>query len=57
MDYRSYIADILTDVTGLDKETVTKLIEIPPKKELGDYAFPVFSLAKTFRKAPPLIAK
>ncbi|HAW15440.1 MAG TPA: arginine--tRNA ligase [Clostridiales bacterium] len=57
MDYRSYIADILTDVTGLDKETVTKLIEIPPKKELGDYAFPVFSLAKTFRKAPPLIAQ
>lgn len=33
------------------------LIEQPPKPEMGDYAFPCFTLARTFRKAPPLIAE
>src|SRR5690606_29699158 len=29
---------------------------IPPRPEMGDYAFPCFSLAKTLRKAPNVIA-
>jgi arginyl-tRNA synthetase len=29
----------------------------PPKPELGDWGFPCFALAKSLRKAPPLIAK
>lgn len=33
------------------------LIEIPPNPELGDYAFPCFSLAKTEKKSPLLIAQ
>ena len=38
----------------LEKETKQKEInlEIPPNPELGDYAFPCFSLAKIFKKAP-----
>jgi arginyl-tRNA synthetase len=32
-------------------------LEVPPDPQLGDYAFPCFTLAKTLRKAPPLIAK
>lgn len=43
--------------TGLTEEETSDLIEIPPNSEMGDYAFPVFKLAKTFRKAPNLIAE
>ncbi|MBR6988129.1 MAG: arginine--tRNA ligase [Clostridiales bacterium] len=56
MDYKDLIASNLSDCTGLDKAQVLGLIEIPPKLELGDYAFPCFVLAKTLHKAPPMIA-
>ncbi len=32
------------------------IIEIPPKPELGDIAFPMFPYAKILKKAPPIIA-
>ena len=32
------------------------MLETPPDKKLGDYALPCFRLAKTLRKAPPMIA-
>ena len=35
---------------------VADILEIPPQTDMGDYAFPCFQLAKTLRKAPPLIA-
>ena len=38
-------------------EEITALIEVPPNKEMGDYAFPCFKLAKIFRKAPNAIAE
>ena len=56
MDYKDIIASNLSECTGLDKAQITGLIEIPPKLELGDYAFPCFVLAKTLHKAPPMIA-
>ncbi len=56
MDYKSEIAAKLAEITGLETEQVYKLIEIPPQVEMGDYAFPCFTLAKTLRKAPPMIA-
>jgi arginyl-tRNA synthetase len=34
-----------------------QLVAIPPDPTLGDFAFPVFSLAKTLRKAPAQIAQ
>lgn len=42
---------------GLEHDEIQSLIEIPPSHEMGDYAFPCFRLAKTFRKAPNLISK
>src|SRR3989338_757346 len=33
------------------------ILEIPPKPELGDYAFPCFPLAKIYKKNPAEIAK
>ncbi len=40
----------------LTADEISALIEIPPKPELGDFAFPCFSLAKAMHKAPQMIA-
>lgn len=56
MDYKEYIAEKIDSIAGLGVEKIKSLIEIPPKPEMGDYAFPCFQLAKTMRKAPNLIA-
>lgn len=57
MDYKNIVAERIKENTELEVDAIEKLIEIPPKKEMGDYAFPCFQLAKTFRKAPNLIAE
>ncbi len=36
---------------------IQKLLEIPPQPEMGDFAFPCFSLAKLERKSPLAIAQ
>lgn len=51
------IIDTLVKETGLLKEQVTSLLEVPPKQEMGDYAFPCFSLSKTLKKSPLEIAE
>ena len=56
MDFKSEVAKLLSDATGLAREIVFSAIEIPPQRELGDYAFPCFLLSKTLRKSPPVIA-
>ena len=56
MDYKSVIAENIAKVTELDREQICKLIEIPPQKDLGDFAFPCFILAKSMHKAPALIS-
>ncbi|GFR34954.1 arginine--tRNA ligase [Thermobrachium celere] len=57
MNYKLLIADKIAKATELNIDDVQKLIEIPPKPEMGDFAFPCFQLAKVFRKAPNLIAQ
>lgn len=42
---------------SLTEAEISELIEIPPNPEMGDFAFPCFRLAKTLRKAPPMIAQ
>jgi arginyl-tRNA synthetase len=37
-------------------EAVERAVEIPPSDDLGDYAFPCFSLSKALRKNPAQIA-
>lgn len=56
MDFREHIADKITEITGLDRETAEKAIEIPPDENMGDLAFPCFPLARIMHKAPPVIA-
>lgn len=57
MDYKKIIAENLSEKTNLDVNEIESFIEIPPKSEMGDFAFPCFKLAKTMRKAPNLIAE
>ena len=52
------LIDILSSyVENLSKEEIGQLLEIPKKSGMGDYAFPCFKLAKTYRKAPNIIAE
>ena len=55
--FKQKIIQVLAKKTGLRKEEVANLIEIPPSIELGDYAFPCFTLSKKFRKSPDEISK
>lgn len=58
IDFKQEIAKILNDkIESLTEEDILTQIEIPPSYEMGDYAFPVFSLAKIFRKNPNMIAE
>ena len=56
MDYKQKIAELIKTKVDLEIEDIKKLIEIPPKSEMGDYAFPCFQLAKVMRKAPNMIS-
>lgn len=47
---------IAAQMPDLTESDIEGLMEIPPKPELGDFAFPCFRLAKTMRKAPQMIA-
>lgn len=57
MDFKKYICEKLSEITELDESVISGAVEIPPEQKLGDLAFPCFVLAKTMRKAPPIIAK
>lgn len=48
---------ILNEVDELTEEDIIGQIEVPPSYDMGDYAFPVFKLAKTYKKAPNMIAE
>ena len=57
-DFKEIIAKQLEKMDlGLGFEEIYKQIEIPPQDNMGDYSFPCFSLAKTMRKNPALIAE
>ena len=56
-DFKVAIANCLKEkIEELTLEEIIALIEVPPNKEMGDYAFPCFKLAKVFRKSPNMIA-
>ncbi|EGJ41480.1 arginine--tRNA ligase [Streptococcus sanguinis SK49] len=57
MDNKQLIAGELAKIIdSLDQDAILNLLEQPKSSELGDIAFPAFSLAKTERKAPQIIA-
>ncbi|MGO3732395.1 MAG: arginine--tRNA ligase [Vagococcus sp.] len=58
MSEQLLVAQSLHQVIGdaLTIDEITNLLEKPKSAKLGDVAFPAFSLAKTMRKAPQMIA-
>lgn len=56
-DFKSVVGKLLKGlVPELEEEEILGLIETPPDPKMGDFAFPAFSLAKSRRKNPAMIA-
>ena len=54
---KNKIVELLSaQIESMTAEEINGLLEIPPKADMGDFAFPCFKLAKVFRKAPQMIA-
>ncbi len=56
MNYKIELAEILSSITHISSEELSGIIEIPPKSDMGDFAFPCFRLAKELKKSPQQIA-
>lgn len=57
MDTKQTVAkSIHQAIPDLTLEEIIQSLETPKNAKMGDLAFPTFSLAKTFRKAPQMIA-
>ncbi len=54
--YKKEIGQILAPLVMLEETRVAELLEEPPDPELGDLAFPCFSLAARQKKSPAAIA-
>ena len=57
IDLREEIVKILKKEIDLPEEEIREGVEVPKDEQMGDYSFPVFKLAKVFKKAPNLIAE
>ena len=64
MDMRQRIADLVKEMLGAAfpgaeglPEDIAALLEVPPERSMGDYAFPCFRLSKALRMGPPMISK
>lgn len=55
MNFKNKISKAIK--TAIGKEIDETIIEIPPNQNMGDYAFPCFTLAKELKKSPVGIAK
>ena len=56
MDFKSYIAEAISNVTNINREEIKTYIEIPKVETNGDFAFPCFRLAKELKQSPVNIA-
>lgn len=57
MNHKTLVAERLAAlIPSLETEQILALLEKPKSSEMGDLAFPAFSLAKLERKAPQAIA-
>jgi arginyl-tRNA synthetase len=55
--WREIIARAIREETGEELEAARIILEIPPRPDLGDLAFPMFPYARIFRKSPQKIAE
>lgn len=57
MDNKVIIAqEIQAALPDMEPDAIVNLLEVPKNSSMGDLAFPTFSLAKVWRKAPQAIA-
>ena len=56
IDFKEEITKTICSITKNEKEDIKGYIEVPKDTKNGDFAFPCFSLAKTLKKAPQIIA-
>ncbi|MEN8077157.1 arginine--tRNA ligase [Clostridioides difficile] len=57
MNYKKKIAQAINSEIDINLETIEGFIEIPPRREMGDFALPCFKLNKIIKKEPNVIAK
>lgn len=57
IDFRFAAAEALAPVLNLPAADIAAALVRPPKAEWGDLGYPCFTLAKSLKKAPPLIAR
>lgn len=57
INFKNIIGKEISKITGLDINELEGYIEIPSNKDMGDYSFPCFRLAKEMKKAPQAIAQ
>lgn len=55
MDYKRLISENV-NIEGFTAEQISSFIEVPPTKEVGDFALPCFKFSKVLKKAPNVIA-
>ena len=48
-EFKDHIIKEIKKSIGIDSQIT---LEIPPSKELGDFSFPCFTLAKDLKKSP-----
>lgn len=56
INFKQEIAKQIAKAININEEEILGFIEVPKDTKNGDFAFPCFNLAKTLRKAPPMIA-
>lgn len=56
MEAREIIAKCIAENLDMAADEVAACLETPPDRSMGDYAFPCFRLAKSYKKAPAAIA-
>ncbi len=54
---KNYTTSLLGKYLDMEREQIYQLLELPPNRELGDVAFPCFTLAKALRSSPQAIAE
>jgi len=54
---KDVIVKLIAKEVGLKNNEVKNLVEVPPKEDMGDFAFPCFGFAKKLKKNPMEIAE
>ena len=56
MSIKNKLAKIISKAVNIDVEEVIEIIEVPTNKDMGDFSFPCFRLAKSLKQSPTIIA-